>query len=437
MLIVVDTLRVDHLGVYGYGRDVSPSVDALAREGVRFQRAYSVAPWTQPTVATMITGLYPSSHKVDRLLRALPASAETLAEVLGRAGYVTGAVVSHWLIGSQFGFDQGFDFFLEGHSRGGLDALTSPGVSTEASQLLEVMDRDERPFFLLVHYFDPHYAYRRHPEYGFAKESAGRLSGEEGIEELRALEPPPDEEEKALLRDLYDEEIRYTDAGIKRLLGTLERLGLYDDTLIVFAADHGEEFFERGWVGHTRTLYDELIRVPLLIRLPGSREAGRVVEDAVSLVSLMPSLLDLMGVDRAGLSPQGPSFAPLLTGEGGYVAGTLYSEVNRYSEGIGRSVAREGLIPREMILKHAIVSGPFKLIVDRLSGKRELYHLERDPQERENLAGRETEIVQALAGQLAESAAEAESRPLARVGLERIQTQEEEEMLRQLGYISP
>jgi arylsulfatase A-like enzyme len=385
----------------------------------------------------MITGLHPSSHKVERLLRVLPESAETLAEVLARAGYVTGSVVSHWLIGSEFGFDQGCDFFLEGHARGGPDALTSPGVSSEAGQLLGTLARDERPFFLLVHYFDPHYAYKRHPEYGFAKASAGRLSGEESIEELRALKPPPDEEERGLLRDIYDEEIRYTDAGIERLLSELERLGLYDDTLIVFTADHGEEFFERGWVGHTRTLYDELIRVPLVIRLPGSREAGRVVREAVSLVSLMPSLLDLMGVDRAGLSVQGPSFAPLLTGKGGYRPGTLYSEVDRYSEGIGRSAVSEGLVPREMILKHAIVSGRFKLIVDRLSGERELYDLERDPQERENLAAREPEIVQTLVQQLAQRAAEAGSRPLARVGEERIQTQNEQEMLRQLGYISP
>lgn len=436
-MIVVDTLRLDHVGAYGYGRDVSPSVDALADQSVRFQRAYSVAPWTQPSVATMITGLYPSSHKVDRLMRVLPESAETLAEVLSRAGYVTAGVVSHWLIGSQFGFDQGCDFFLEGQARDGLDALTSPGVSDQGSQLLEVLARDERPFFLLVHYFDPHYDYERHPEYGFAKASAGRLSGEESIEELRALRPPPDEEEKRLLRDLYDEEIRYTDAGIERLLSGLERLGLYDDTLIVFTADHGEEFFERGWLGHTRTLYDELIRVPLLIRLPGSRGAGRAVDEAVSLVSLMPTLLDLMGVDRAGLSPQGPSFAPLIRGEGGYLADALYSEVDRYSEGIGRSAATGGLVPRGMLLKHAIVSGRFKLIVDRLSGEQELYDLERDPQERENLAGREPEIVRTLAQRLTESAARAGSRPLARVGEERIHTQKEEEMLRQLGYISP
>jgi arylsulfatase A-like enzyme len=151
----------------------------------------------------------------------------------------------------------------------------------------------------------------------------------------------------------------------------------------------------------------------------------------------MPTLLDLMGVDRAGLPHQGPSFAPLLTGEGGYRAGALYSEVDRYSEGIGRSAASEGLAPRAMVLKHAIVSGRFKLIVDRLSGERELYDLEGDPQELENLAGREPELAQTLAQRLAESAAEAGSGSLARVGEERIQTEREEEMLRQLGYISP
>ena len=233
LLIVVDTLRADHLGSYGHGRSVSPEIDELASAGVRFERAYATAPWTQPSVASMLTGLYPASHGADRLLRVLPASADTLAERLQKAGYATAAVVSHYLLGPRFGFDQGFETFVYGNA---VDAgrFSTPGVSARANELLDRFARQKRPFFLFLHYFDPHYSYERHPHYGYAAEDGGgRLDGEQSVEELRALDPPPDAAEAAFVRDLYDEEIRFTDAGIGRVLDRLERLGLADDTVVV------------------------------------------------------------------------------------------------------------------------------------------------------------------------------------------------------------
>jgi len=393
LIVVVDTLRRDHLGAYGYERDTSPHIDALAAESFLFRRAYTAAPWTQPSVASLITGLHPSGHTVDRLVSFLPEAADTLAEILSGAGYATVAVVSHWIIGSRYKFDQGYEVFLEDQGFG-REPFSTPGVSNQAIGLLEGFMRDERPFFLFVHYFDPHFEYRRHSEYGFAAEAPGRLHGRESIDALRSLDPPPDPEERRFIRDLYDEEIRFTDAGVGSLLESLERLALDGDTLVVFLADHGEEFFERGWLGHAQNLYEEVLRVPLLIRLPGSRGGGRTIDEPVSLVSVTPTLLDLLGVDRSGLSFQGPSFSALLGGDGEFSAGALYFETS---------------LPRKSIFKHALLQGDFKLIVDRESGERELYDLGRDPGERQSLVQREPQLADAMAAQLEEIARRTEA----------------------------
>jgi arylsulfatase A-like enzyme len=308
VIVVVDTLRFNHLGCYGYERNTSPSVDRFAGEAVRFDRAYASSSWTQPSVASMLTGLHPGAHTVFRMERSLPDTAETLAEILKDEGYATAAIISHRLIGTGTNFDQGFEVFDELHAKG-YRYRSTPGVTAKAISLLEGFAREERPFFLLVHYFDPHYNYNRHSAFGFAPKSAGRLKGIESIKKLRAL-PDPTPAEIGLVEGLYDEEVRYTDQGFGRLLAALEELNLKEKTMIVFTADHGEEFYERGWLGHTRTLYEEIIRVPLLVRMPKGRNGGEVVRDQVSLVGLTPTVLDIMGVDTAGKEYDGPSFAP-------------------------------------------------------------------------------------------------------------------------------
>jgi arylsulfatase A-like enzyme len=438
LFIVVDTLRADHLQAYGYGRATSPAIASLAADSVLFRRAYATAPWTQPSVASMITGLHPATHGVERFQRVLPGSAETLAEVLSSAGYATGAVVSHWLIGARFHFDQGYASFEEATKAGGADAVTTPQVTSRALAQLRQMVAGEPPFYLFVHYFDPHYTYRRHPEVGFAGEKAGRLGGDEGIWDLRALEPAPNAAERTFIRDLYDEEIRFTDTGVARLLGGLQHLGVADDTLVVFVADHGEEFFERGWLGHTRTLYDELIRVPLLIRIPGARSAGRVVEEPVSLVSLMPTLLDLMGIEGPG-EVQGATFAPLMTDAGEWQPEPILSEVVRWDERASEvAPSQKSEVPaRTMVHKRAVVVGRHKLVVDLLSGKQELYDLERDPRERDDLASREPDRVRELAAEMDAVRAAADAAALPRIGAERIRSEAEAQHLIDLGYISP
>ncbi len=312
MLIVIDTLRRDHLGCYGAQRETSPAIDAFAAHAVRFERAYTTAPWTQPAVASMLTGLYPSGHGLKRPGR-LSGTIPTLAERLGDAGYATAAVVSHTLLKRRHGFDRGFERWDESPAAFPVRDSTSDAVTQAAQLALAALAADARPFFLLVHYFDPHYEYLRHPDVGFAAPRAGRLDGSQSVAELRAMVPLRNDE-RELLTALYDEEIRHTDAAVGRLLDALAASGRAENALIVLTADHGEEFQERGWIGHTNSLYDELMRVPLIVRPPGGAGAPADVDALVSLVSLTPTVLDYAGVRAEPAAASGRSWRPLLEG---------------------------------------------------------------------------------------------------------------------------
>jgi arylsulfatase A-like enzyme len=393
LLIVVDTLRADHLSAYGYARDTSPALAELAKDGVRFDRAYAAAPWTKPSVASMFTGQYPHRHGLNFVLATLPASAQTLAERLSQAGFATAGVVSHGFIGPKNGFDQGFEVY-DAHEAQGHSHVSTVGVTDRALKLLRKFAEHERPFFLFVHYFDPHYEYRRHPQYGYAPESVGRLRGGEKILKLREMGPSLSAAEVKFLESVYDEEIRFTDAGIGRLLAGLRQLGLEEDTLVVVTADHGEEFFGRGWLGHTRTLYEELIHVPLVVRVPGSGGHGSAVGVPVSLVSLAPTILDYLGIDAPDAGFEGPSLRPLIDGSGNVDLPPVRSEVRFIVLGPDSPLAEKAAI------KQAVIDGRYKLIKDLRAHTYELYDLERDPGERENLASSRPELLQKMQAEL-------------------------------------
>ncbi|MFQ5767302.1 MAG: sulfatase [Acidobacteriota bacterium] len=370
LFIVVDTLRPDHLGCYGSRRPVSPAMDELAARSVRFSHALASAPWTLPSIASMLTGLYPSAHRATHIRTRLSLKARTLAERLKEQGYRTAGIVSHTFLSTYLNMNQGFEIYSEKEAQGE-DHLSTPGVTDQALQVLRLFKQVHQPFFLFVHYFDPHYRYRRHPEVGFAPSRAGRLQGNESIEELRAYGDRLGHEEVDFLRDLYDEEIRYTDGGIDRLLRGLREEGFKENTVVILAGDHGEEFLERGWLGHTRTLYQELIRVPLLIGLPRRRQAGRVVEEAVSLVSLVPTILELAGIEVEPGAFQSPSLVPAL--EGSAEPSAILSEVDfvAYKRQDGVKEAH----------KKALIVGAMKLIRDESQGRLEMYDLVHDPAE--------------------------------------------------------
>jgi arylsulfatase A-like enzyme len=423
VLIVADTLRWDSLGCYGHARDTTPFVDALAAEAVTFERAYATAPWTKPSVASMFTGLYPSAHGGQAPGAPLRPSLETLAEILRQRGYATAGVISNEILEARKGFGQGFDVYADSEARGH-DHISTDGVTAQGIDRLREFTDDPRPFLLFLHYFDPHFNYKRHPEFGFAAESAGRLDGTQTIHELRAMRAELTEEEVGFLRDLHHEEIRFTDAGIGRLLAALRELGLDRNTLIAFTADHGEEFLERGWLGHIRSLYEELVRVPLIIRAPAGTGQPRTVPTPVSLVSLTPTLLDLLGIDISPFRFQGPSLAPQILGAPGPETdpGVVFAEV----------VFRGFTLPTSTF-KHAVLGQRFKLIRDARTGALEIYDLHADPGERNNLAPERADLVRRMLPLVKQHLQLARERPTEEKAPQL--SDRDVEVLRELGYL--
>ncbi len=428
LLIVIDTLRADRLGAYGHARDTSPVLDRLAEEGVRFERAYATASWTRPSIGSILTGLYPQSHGASGIELQLSDGVETLAETLRRSGYATAGIVSNSHLATKWGFARGFDAYDE-EEVGGPNHVSTPGITRRAIEALGALTTGDRPFMLFVHYFDPHYNWRRHPEIGFAAERVDRLDGRQGIWPLRLAQGGLTARETDFLRDLYDEEIRFTDAGIGRLLGALERSGRADRTLVMVVADHGEEFLEHGWLGHTVALYEEIVRVPWIVRDPLARRVSRVIEEPVSLVSVVPTILELVGVEAEGDRFDGPSLAAAVRHGKRVVPEPLYAQAE-YDPGTLDH-------PMKATHKEAIIGARFKLIRDASAPRRlEIYDLASDPNEKRRLRGeahaeKEAELLDALDARVRLSRSRAAAPQ--RVGL----SAEEVERLRQLGYLEP
>lgn len=422
LVIVVDTLRADRLGCYGAERDTSPAIDGLAASGTLFVNAYVPSPWTKPSVASILTGRYPSGHGLTGLDRKLPKGARSIAQMLGDEGYRTAGVVSNRLIGK---FGRGFETFDASEGKGP-GHVSGERVTRKAIALAEELAADEAPFLLYVHYFDPHVDYKPHPDFGLAPERAGRLDGTQTWNELDEMRASLSEEELAFVRDLYDGEVRYTDEAVRDLLAALERLGIEDETIVVFTSDHGEELMEHGNIGHTRTLYEELIRVPFLVRAPGA-PAGLRLEHPVSVVALVPTVLELCGVDAREYSFQQPSLAARIHGEPepeGEAA--IFAEVDFVPP-------KDPNIPVGETRKKSLRKGDWKIILDQLSDSYELYDLAADPGETRDLSEAEPERLEQLkvaldlaiehAGQDALDPEELDLSP------------DEVEMLRSLGYV--
>ncbi len=314
VLIGIDTLRLDHTSLFRddeRGRTLTPNLLELARAGASFRNATSQAPWTLPAFSSMMTGRYPFQHGAVSYVGALRAGELTLAELLREAGYFTAAVVSHFFVDAYRGFYQGFEVFDQSNIRPH-DAITSQDITDAAIRILA--DGEREPFFLFVHYFDPHYTYVDHLQWRFADAYDGWVSADSpGIEELRERSGELGDQDLVYLRDLYDEEVAHTDREIGRLLRFLDRIAAREDTAVIVVSDHGEEFMERGWIGHTVTLHEELIRVPLVARLPDATPAGTVVATPVETRALFATVLDYLGVP-APTAVLRDSLLPLLAG---------------------------------------------------------------------------------------------------------------------------
>lgn len=419
VLISIDTLRADHLGAYGYERPTSPNLDRLAAEGVLFENAVAPSPWTLPSHASMLTGLVPARHGVLDADRVLPGSIPTLAETLREAGVRTAAFVNVTYLGPRNGLSRGFEDFR--HFDEMRMELSGPPAIAAIRTWLDA--HGERPFFLFFHSFDVHSDYRPGPEQRelFVRPYAGPMDGTTAqIRRIREGEYTPTPEDIAHLRDLYDGAIRLFDERLGELFAELDRRGLTERTWIVVTSDHGEEFFEHGGVLHGRTLYEEVIRVPLIVRGPGA-EAGRRVEALAQLVDVPNTILALFG-------------APPLDPTDGIDLGPFLRAGAPPPDGAADRAALLEAAPWKLwrgAQTHLVGARTqrLKAIHDLGGGATQLFDLARDPAERSDVAAAQPEALLPLRALIDRYAALARGEAGA-VAL----TPEQVEQLRALGY---
>jgi arylsulfatase A-like enzyme len=411
ILIVMDTTRRDHLPFYGYARNTAPQLDGLARESLLFTNAYSPSPWTLPAHASLMTGLYPSAHGADYNVHATSQPAvnrlqqdfTTLAELLSQYGYRTAGVVGATFCHRFFGIAQGFDYY-DDDFRTVTHDLHHYAVFQVANQWLSLGNFFSRhgyhgirtaaelnqmvfswlgenyghPFFLFINYFDPHWPYAPPPPYDLLFEGKDErlIIDTHGSDwnlfakVINNQHSLTDKEKRHLLSQ-YDGEIAYLDYHIGQLLERLKRLNIYDESMIVITADHGESFGEHSLMDHGRALYEELLRIPLIVKYPRSRKINGTCSSRVSLIDLMPTVL-------AALEIPAPD----------QLQGNVLTEVPD-----DRRVFAEHYRDRLWIEKFgerfdrdliALYSGDFKYI-GASHGQHELYNVSGDPRESHNL----------------------------------------------------
>jgi arylsulfatase A-like enzyme len=418
LLVTLDTTRFDHTSLAGYRRDTTPRLTALASEGASFELAYAPTSTTGPTHATLFTGLSPLRHGVLKNGVPMGPALETLAERLSALGWRTGAFVSSFVVSRRFGFDQGFDAFDDRFERATStyteafwegqairDAFDRRGNATtdRAIEWLEA-NAGHGPLFAWVHYFDPHAPYV--PPEGFA----GRFEPADG--------------DTRLAREVarYDEEIAFADAELGRLLDALERLGLASRTLVAVTADHGEGLMDHGHMEHGVHIYEEQVRVPLVLRWPRRIAPARFGEP-VELSDLRPTVEALLGLGD-GASFEGRSLADALSGGAALEPERPIHLYRRHFAGEQRG---ETFVRGE---KFGVRIGRWKLIDGPEEGTRELFDLAVDPGERANLIEAEPQVAADLAARLAAWRAERTGEAGAPLHV----TPEERERLRALGY---
>ena len=434
LLIIVDTLRADHLSCYGYDAIDTPSLEKLASDGILYRHAFSQASWTRPSIASIMTGLYPSTHQTMHKQNILPDDVTTLAEALDQDGYSTIGQPNNENIFPMRNFQQGFQvydvlepdfFFFATESAFHLTLYEQLRLVRERflfqSKQVEHYYQDAavvnqhafrwldhmgtRRFFLFLHYMEPHDPYFRH-QY-------------DGTGYARVNNPSPSPEMAQIYLETYDGEILYLDKHLGELFQYLKDQGLYRDLLIVLTADHGEEFYEhKGW-WHGTTLYEEQIHVPLIIKLPGDKGAGVEVEELVRSIDIAPTILTRVGAEVPSRM-QGHNILPDSTGA---VGGQDYV----FSEEVLEQNALQSIRGKEWKLILANEGNPRGLEPE------ELYNLPADPGEMTNLSGHEDDLVTDLRERAAEISASALE--VAVKAQQKEMEEVERERLKALGYV--
>lgn len=391
VFVSFDALQAAHVGALGYPRNVTPTIDAMAREGFSFTNNISVASWTVPASMTWFTGVYPSEHRLTNKfsvfnppnnsvianLKKLSPELVTLAEVLKQNGYATGGFTGNAGVNGMFGYSQGFDeYFFEKGKFGSMSVSIPKGLEW-------LRKNKDRKFFMFLHGYDMHgqnipdegFDYR-FVDKGYDRRFTGSAQEQEALREegLEKGTVSLRDEDVRFWRAIYDEKIQRTDARFKKFLEEFEKMGLMDRTIFVLTSDHGTEFHEHKRFDHGFSLYDELIHTPLIIKLPKQKTA-KVIKDQVSSIDVMPTILDLLDVrmpENAKNQMRGASLVPGL--KGNPVDKDVFFETDyrmyTYKRGIQ---TKEG----------------WKLIYTLESRNRELYHLKTDPHETRNLVDQE------------------------------------------------
>lgn len=314
ILYMVDTLRADHLGCYGYDRPVSPRIDAFAKKATLFRHAVAQSPWTRPSVVTLLTGLLPRTHGVQRKRHSLAGEAVTLAETLKEQGYRTAGFVTNGNVARSFGVAQGFDTYELMHRK----RSAATDVHARTVQWLDAEWKGDAPFFLYLHTVEPHAPYS--PPAPFRQRFAPQVRDEaltrmNTLKRLQEGKLPATPEIRRDLLALYDAEIAANDAAFGDLLDLLVRRGLWEETVIVFVSDHGEEFLDHGGWDHGKTLHSEMLDIPLIVRIPGVGN-GRTVTKQAQHADVLPTILDALGI-QIPTAVEGRSLLPWMAGDVG------------------------------------------------------------------------------------------------------------------------
>ncbi len=397
LLVVVDTLREDHLGIYGYKKNpTTPFLDAFTREqGIRFDGLIGVSSWTMPSMATLFSGKTPAEHGVMRMMgeHSRFSSSTSLAERFQAAGWKTAAVQSNFLLQNRrmLGFNRGFQSWndeaaaqSDPHRGSTADLVATRGLDWLGKQ------SGEDSWFLYLHFFDPHSSYEDHGDIDFTNpDYQGWVKGGLSNDELRANGPQANAADRAQLANLYDEEIRAVDNAFAKVISYLKTRPDWENTLVVFTADHGEELAERGYIGHTRTLHFEQTNLPLVVRLPNGAHGGNKVDYLVSQSQVAGSILDLAGVAQDDLL----SFAKVLHGDG--FRASCFGDYQVELEPLGYAEpiviqTEVDFIPvraehvEKRVHKRGLVANEARYIFDLESGQESLFFLNDDPAEQLN-----------------------------------------------------
>jgi arylsulfatase A-like enzyme len=389
VLITLDTLRADHLGCYGYARARTPIIDGFAGGALRFDNAFSTINTTLASHAAMMTGKHPQTLGIPRNSFPLSPEFPTIAELLSHAGYRTAAFVSCSALASGMGLARGFKTYDETFDLSAPDQEQRRAEATTAAALRWLKRNTDGPFFLWVHYFDPHFPYEPPAPFDTIHDTGyqGPADGSMGyLEKLWQNRISPARADLQRLVDLYDGEIAYLDHCLEPLLDELGRPGLKERTLVAVTADHGEHLTERRLkFYHGNYVYQPSIRVPLLIRLPSAAARTGTVSETVQTIDLFRTLLGAAGVPAANGDRNQDLAGPL-------VPRPAFAEASRpWSVENHNPNQYQNLEKAAMVVRY-----PWKLVVTPWRRQVELYNLQQDPAERNNLAASQTDRAREL-----------------------------------------